>query len=425
MRTNTAARVLNIDNAKDYSVPLQVETSVEYDLPSHIYPPKGAQPILMIHPAYLDSSRIRKSPVSSPTISPNPSINLPLSALQVYNNQIERKSSTIRSQNLRTICSCGVPNCNSRVSKLSNASKNNHEQSSSILGNRKSKAINDIVKNTLQSTEFNPQLIHVEQQKAKYKQLQQPSQLHLQNVQMQIYERKKLHARQREQIQVQQQNSEVISWGANATRCMGPCCQPRIAALPPTQAEFLAPGLPPSLIRTPTRGSGVSSPKLRARTRRAINVASSVNLPEYLGNSRSSRNNSSSGFIGGINHSFNRSLNGSFLAAAPAPITTHQVASALDVVRGRCLTPHSIFSSQHQKSLHSSMNNATAVSTLLPPTVGQSRDSGCSLGTDLSGSTTSDNPSIVNNGKWSWGAVDSGFSTPVDFIEEQVIPMGK
>ena len=35
-------------NTQDYSQSLHVETSVEYDLPPHIYPPKNAEPILMI-----------------------------------------------------------------------------------------------------------------------------------------------------------------------------------------------------------------------------------------------------------------------------------------------------------------------------------------------------------------------------------------
>ncbi|XP_018008134.1 mucin-5AC [Hyalella azteca] len=42
-------RPLHLDSTNlDYSKQLHVETSVEYDLPSHIYPPKDAEPILMI-----------------------------------------------------------------------------------------------------------------------------------------------------------------------------------------------------------------------------------------------------------------------------------------------------------------------------------------------------------------------------------------
>ena len=48
---------ISISNS-DLNRPLHVETSVEYDLPSHIYPPKNAEPILMIKPGYTKRGKI-------------------------------------------------------------------------------------------------------------------------------------------------------------------------------------------------------------------------------------------------------------------------------------------------------------------------------------------------------------------------------
>lgn len=203
-------------------------------------------------------------------------------------------------------------------------------------------------------------------------------------------------------------------WG-NGGRCLGPCCNPRAGAMAPLQAEFVAPGLPPSLLaRTPTRGTAGGSPKLRAaRTRRGLSVASSVNLPDYLGNSRPAR------VTGGAVHAHPRpralSTSMGALAATPAPPMAHQhigmgasLTTSLDLARAHPLTPRSLMPMQQQQQQQAV---TTSTSSLLY-TVGLSRDSGCSVGADTAG------------GEWAAdrtrGLVDSGFCTPVDLTDDFV-----
>lgn len=180
----------------------------------------------------------------------------------------------------------------------------------------------------------------------------------------------------------------------------------------PPQAEFVAPGLPPSLLaRTPTRGTAGGSPKLRAaRSRRGLSVASSVNLPDYLGTSRPAR------IAGGAVHVHPRpralSTSMGAIAATPAPPMAHQhvgmgasLTTSLDLARADPLTPRSIMPVQQQQSLQ----QAGSTSSLLY-TVGLSRDSGCSVGAETAG------------GEWASdltrGLVDSGFCTPVDLTDD-------
>lgn len=61
-------------NANNYNKQLHVETSVEYDLPAHIYPPKNAAPILIIHPEYTKKKRKSRPATANPTQYPNPSL---------------------------------------------------------------------------------------------------------------------------------------------------------------------------------------------------------------------------------------------------------------------------------------------------------------------------------------------------------------
>ncbi|ROT81640.1 hypothetical protein C7M84_025192 [Penaeus vannamei] len=167
-------------------------------------------------------------------------------------------------------------------------------------------------------------------------------------------------------------------------------------------------GSAPSLLaRTPTRGTAGGSPKLRAaRTRRGLSVASSVNLPDYLGSGRPAR------VTGGAVHVHPRpralSTSMGALAAAPAPPMAHQhmgmgasLTTSLDLARAHALTPRSL------------QPQAPAVSTSsLLHTVGLSRDSGCSVGAETAG------------GEWASdrtrGLVDSGFCTPVDLTDDFV-----
>lgn len=51
------SRTLSIDPGKDYSQPLNVDCSIEYDLPRVVRPPPGAQPLLLIAPR-----RVRAQP---------------------------------------------------------------------------------------------------------------------------------------------------------------------------------------------------------------------------------------------------------------------------------------------------------------------------------------------------------------------------
>lgn len=179
----------------------------------------------------------------------------------------------------------------------------------------------------------------------------------------------------------------------------------------PPQAEFVAPGLPPSLLaRTPTRGTAGGSPKLRAaRTRRGLSVASSVNLPDYLGTSRPAR------LTGGAVHVHPRpralSTSMGALAATPAPPMAHQhmgmgaaLTTSLDLARSDPLTPRSLLPVQQQAPQGSTSS--------LIYTVGLSRDSGCSVGAETAG------------GEWASdrtrGLVDSGFCTPVDLTDDFV-----
>ena len=160
-----------------------------------------------------------------------------------------------------------------------------------------------------------------------------------------------------------------------------------------------------------------------------MSVASSVNLPDYLGSSRPAR------LTGGAVHVHPRpralSTSMGALAATPAPSMAHQhmgmgasLTTSLDLARTDPITPRSIMPVQQQQAqqqqqqqqpqqAHKPVQQAPAGSTSsLLYTVGLSRDSGCSVGTETAG------------GEWASdrtrGLVDSGFCTPVDLTDDFV-----
>ena len=47
--------------SKDFSQPLFVDTTVEYDLPKAAYPPENSEPLLMVHPQYFEHLRHRRT----------------------------------------------------------------------------------------------------------------------------------------------------------------------------------------------------------------------------------------------------------------------------------------------------------------------------------------------------------------------------
>jgi len=47
--------------AKDFSQPLFVDTTVEYDLPKEAYPPENSEPLLIVHPQYFEHLRHRRT----------------------------------------------------------------------------------------------------------------------------------------------------------------------------------------------------------------------------------------------------------------------------------------------------------------------------------------------------------------------------
>lgn len=397
-----------IDPQKDYTVPLQVETSVEYDLPAHIYPPKDSEPILMIHPGYVSAVRARSRAV----ITPSPTAMVatsgaarPLAPLQMSQQQLAQgstlRSSSSRSVQQRSWCSCGNPNCNSSSVKSVSLI-----QSATSIQNQSVRSVQSHNARSVQS------LKSVQNQNNLGGSVQSVRDVNIMGISATRSGTVLLQQQQQQQQQTQQQ----MLWG-NGGRCIGPCCNPRAGAMAPLQAEFVAPGLPPSLLaRTPTRGSAGGSPKLRAaRTRRGLSVASSVNLPDYLGNSRPAR------VTGGAVHAHPRpralSTSMGALVATPAPPMAHQqhtgmgasLTTSLDLARAHPLTPRSLLPVQQQQQQQQIISGSTAS---LLYTVGLSRDSGCSVGADTS------------IGEWAAdrtrGLVDSGFCTPVDLTDDFV-----
>ena len=458
------SRKPNIDPQKDYFSPLQVETSVEYDLPAHIYPPKGSQPILMIHPGYMSAVRARSRAVVTPsptTMVATSGAARPLAPLQLpqqqqqlqqqqpqqHQQQPQQQVASARSTRAaqpRPWCMCGNPNCNSSSVKSVNVQSarnvQNVQNQSAVRsvqnqsGVRNIQSVSRIIQNQSATRNVPNQSVprSVQSQSARSVQSARDGSI------VGIPNRNEVVLLQQQQQQPQQppppapqQQSQQLVWG-NGGRCTGPCCNPKAAAMAPPQAEFVAPGLPPSLLaRTPTRGTAGGSPKLRAaRARRGLSVASSVNLPEYLGSSRPAR------LTGGAVHVHPRpralSTSMGALAATPAPSMAHQhmgmgasLTTSLDLARTDPITPRSLMPVQQQQQqqaqsqqqqpqlAHQPMQQAPVGSTSsLFYTVGLSRDSGCSVGTETAG------------GEWASdrtrGLVDSGFCTPVDLTDDFV-----
>lgn len=408
-----------IDPQKDYFSPLQVETSVEYDLPAHIYPPKGSEPILMIHPGYVSAVRARSRAVVTP--SPTAMVATsgaarPLAPLQLPNPQQHQQvagARASRSTQQRTWCMCGNPNCNSSSVKSVNAQSVRNVQS--VHSQSASRSVQSQSARSVQ----NQNIGSVQSQSARS--VQNVRDASMMGVSSSASTMTSTTSRSSAALLQQQQQQQQLVWGSGG-RCLGPCCNPRAAAMAPPQAEFVAPGLPPSLLaRTPTRGTAGGSPKLRAaRTRRGLSVASSVNLPDYLGSGRPAR------VTGGAVHVHPRpralSTSMGALAAAPAPPMAHQhmgmgasLTTSLDLARAHALTPRSLqpVQQQQQQQQQQTLQQAPAVSTSsLLHTVGLSRDSGCSVGAETAG------------GEWASdrtrGLVDSGFCTPVDLTDDFV-----
>ena len=381
-----------LDPAKDYSSQLHVETSVEYDLPAHIYPPKGSEPILMIHPAYL-----RKSRIASNTSTSNPS-NLVTSQFISSSSsslQLPQVQQSISRSSRKSTCSCGNLSCSINGVQSLNAQRNSVNNSSARTLQQQIRDGELYVPNrTLSSLAQKKQLSNSED-----------------------------HSRQLQQS----------IW--TSSRCMNVCCNPRAAAMAPV-SEFATPGLPPSLLaRTPTRGTSGSSPKLRTtggRTRRGINLANSVHLPEYLGSSRPSRIS-----IAAAAHVHPRpramSTVGA-LAAAPAPPMGHQtmgvsLTTSLDLARANPLSSRTVYTTtQNQLSQQSQQTTTSLLST-----VGLSRDSGCSVSTGDTSMTSTSSASGIDwsnewpGSDWSRSLVDSGFCTPVDFTtsDDSLLSGGK
>jgi len=445
------SRKLHIDPAKDYSAPLNVETSVEYDLPEHIYPPKGAAPILMVHPGFVSTPvRVRSRAV----ITPSPTAMVatsgatrPLAPLQQQQGLTNSNSSSRpASRTSRSWCSCGNPNCNfNSVKSVSVQSVRNMQNVRNV------QSIENIPNaQSVRSVSSRDVIVISDNNRSRN------SAVLLQKQQQQQHERNSTvivvpHSHQDSRnsaVLLRQPSSgtgtttsstpstQQLLWGG---RCSGPCCQPRPAAIAPQQAEFIQPGLPPShlLARTPTRGTAGGSPKLRAaRSRRGMSVASTVNLPDYMtmSTSRSAR-----AMGNPTTHSRPRALSTSMgaLVATPAPPMAHQqhmqasLTTSLDLARAHSLTPKSLFHAQQPPqfqqsstvgltasmgpSLGSSMVSAMSSASMggstssLLSTVGLSRDSGCSTGGDHPLDWTSDRTR---------GLVDSGFCTPVDLTDD-------
>lgn len=465
------SRKPNIDPQKDYFSPLQVETSVEYDLPAHIYPPKGSQPILMIHPGYMSAVRARSRAVVTP--SPTAMVATsgaarPLAPLQLAQQQQQPQQQvpqqqqqvasarSTRATQSRPWCMCGNPNCNSssvksvtvqsarNVQNVQSQSAIRSVQNQSGARNAQSQSVSRIIQNQSATRNVPNQSVprSVQSQSARSVQsAREGSMVGLPSrnevVLLQQQQQQQPQQPQQPPPPAPQQQSQQLVWG-NGGRCTGPCCNPKAAAMAPPQAEFVAPGLPPSLLaRTPTRGTAGGSPKLRAaRTRRGLSVASSVNLPDYLGSSRPAR------LTGGAVHVHPRpralSTSMGALAATPAPSMAHQhmgmgasLTTSLDLARTDPVTPRSLMPVQQQQQqqqqqaqqqqqqqqqpqqAHQPMQQAPVGSTSsLLYTVGLSRDSGCSVGTETAG------------GEWASdrtrGLVDSGFCTPVDLTDDFV-----
>ncbi|KAK8747177.1 hypothetical protein OTU49_016661, partial [Cherax quadricarinatus] len=116
------SRKPHIDPQKDYFSPLQVETSVEYDLPAHIYPPKGSQPILMIHPGYVSAVRARSRAVVTPSPTamvatsgaarPMAQLQLPQQPQPQQHQQVVGARPS-RAAQARPWCMCGNVSCSS------------------------------------------------------------------------------------------------------------------------------------------------------------------------------------------------------------------------------------------------------------------------------------------------------------------------
>jgi len=120
---------------QDFSSQLHVETSVEYDLPSHIYPPKNAEPILMIKPDYM-KKKVQKPITNSlgnflvPGSSPGHGSN----NVQYLNTSSTNKRSSKNNTSCTKTCyaTCNYQDSPSVYSKSSNTSRN---RSNSTLSN--------------------------------------------------------------------------------------------------------------------------------------------------------------------------------------------------------------------------------------------------------------------------------------------------
>lgn len=112
---------------KDYSIPLHVDCSVEYELPNQAKPPVGSrvEPLLMIHPCYF---RKMESQRRSPFVN-----NMPNTSTRSSSSSLSNLSTTVASSSATTSASSTVlansrrnNAVNSSTSSISNSSKNSN-----------------------------------------------------------------------------------------------------------------------------------------------------------------------------------------------------------------------------------------------------------------------------------------------------------
>lgn len=139
LSSSTAGQQQQQQTQKDYSIPLHVDCSVEYELPNQAKPPVGGriEPLLMIHPCYF---RKMESQRRSPFINnmPNPVrnstsstiSNLPVSSSTSSNSSTSSLSSTVLAASRRNTNNPSTNNNtnsnNSNSSSLSKSNNNSH-----------------------------------------------------------------------------------------------------------------------------------------------------------------------------------------------------------------------------------------------------------------------------------------------------------
>lgn len=165
---------------KDYSLPLHVDCSVEYELPNQAKPPTGAriEPLLMIHPCYF---RKMESQRRSPFIN-----NMPNSS---------RNSATVA---IGPTLSNSTTNSNSNTTSIRKSSRINNQSGS----NQQQQQIHQHLAQQLQQQQMSQQAHYpatVVQQQSQQHSLQQ-SQRHQQQQQQQPSRRAVIHCQNQVQI---------------------------------------------------------------------------------------------------------------------------------------------------------------------------------------------------------------------------------